>query len=58
MSKPNNPLGSNPKIVTRSQAKEDNQLAEIVDQNKIDSLKLKGSGKIKENLVDNISFPY
>ena len=47
---------------TRSKAKQDNQLAIIVDQNQIDSLKLKRSGEIKENLVDykykDISNPF
>ena len=41
------------KVITRSKAKQDNQLAKIVNQNRIDSLKLKRSGKINENLVDN-----
>ena len=52
MSKPNIPLESTPKVITRSQAKQDSQLAKIVD------LKQKGSLKIKpvrsrEYLADN-----
>ena len=52
MSNSNTPVESAQKVITRSKAKQDNQLAKFVDQNQIDSLKLKRSGKIKENLVD------
>ena len=53
MSKSNIPVESLPKVITRSKAQQDNQLAEIVNQNPIDSWKLKRSGRIKENLVNN-----
>ena len=53
MSKSNTPVESAQKVITRSRAKQDNQLAKIVDQNQTDSLKLKRSGQIKENLVHN-----
>ena len=53
MSNSNTPVESAQKVITRSKAKQDNQLEKIVDQNQIDSLKLRRSGKIKENLVDN-----
>ena len=52
MSNSNTPVESAQKVITLSKAKQDNQLAKIVDLNQIDSLKLKRSGKIKENLVD------
>ena len=52
MSNSNTPVESAQKVITRSKAKQDNQLPKIVDQNQIDSLKLKRSGKIKKNLVD------
>ena len=41
MSKPNIPLESTAKVVTRSQAKQDSQLAIIVDLNQKGSLKIK-----------------
>ena len=53
MSNSNTPVESAQKVITLSKAKQDNQLAKIVDQNQIDSLKLKRSGEIEENLVDN-----
>ena len=53
MSKSNIPVESAQKVITRSKAKQDNQLAKIVDQNQIDSLKIKISGKIKAKLGDN-----
>ena len=53
MSNSNTLVESAQKVITRSKAKHDNQLAKIMDQNRIDSLNLKRSGKIKENSVDN-----
>ena len=53
MSKSNAPVEFTQKVITRSKAKQDNQLTKFVDQNQTESLKLKRSGKIKENLVDN-----
>ena len=53
MSNSNTPVESAQKVITRSKAKQDNQLAKAVNQNQIDSMKLTRSGKIKENLVDN-----
>ena len=53
MSNSNTPVESAQEVITRSKAKQDNQLTKIVDQNQIDSLKLKISGKIKENLFNN-----
>ena len=53
MSNSNTPVESAQKVITRSKAKQYNQLAKIVNQNQIDSLKLERSCKIKENLVDN-----
>ena len=53
MSNSNAPVESDQKVITCSKAKQDNQLAKIVDQNQIDAFKVKRSGKIKENLVDN-----
>ena len=53
MSNSNTPVESAQKDITRSKAKQDNQLAKAVNQNQIDSMKLTRSGKIKENLVDN-----
>ena len=41
MSKPNIPLESTPKVITRSQAKQDSQLAKIVELNRKGSLKIK-----------------
>ena len=62
MSNSNIPVESAQKVITRSKAKQDNQLTKIVDQDQIDSLKLKISGKNKENLVDygykDISNPF
>ena len=40
MSKSNTSVESAQKFITRSKAKQDNQLAKIVDHNQIDSLKL------------------
>ena len=40
MAKPNIPLESTPKVVTRSQAKQDSQLAKIVDLNQKGNLKI------------------
>ena len=48
MSRPNTPLGLTLKIITRSQVKQYNQLSKSVDQMQIDSLKVKGSSKIKK----------
>ena len=53
MSKPNIPLESTPKVIIRSQAKQDSQLSKIVDLNKKGSLKIKGPVRNRENLVDN-----
>ena len=65
MSNSNTLVESAQNVITRSKAKQDNQLAKIVDQNQIDSLKLKISSKIKGNLIDNTrsrsvkpEFPY
>ena len=52
MSKPNIPLESTPKIITRSQAKQDSQLAKIVDLNQTGSLKIKPL-RNREYLADN-----
>ena len=41
ISKPNIPLESTPKVITRSQAKQDSQLAKIVDLNQKGNLKIK-----------------
>ena len=41
MSKPNIPLESTPKVITRGQAKQDSQLAKIVDLNQKGNLKIK-----------------
>ena len=53
MSNSNTPVESAQNVITRSEAKQDNQLARIVNQNQIDSLKLRKSGKIEGNLDDN-----
>ena len=56
MSNSNTQLQNPPKRllrVVKPNAKQGNQLAKIVDQNQLYSLKLKRSGKIKGNLVDN-----
>ena len=52
MSKTNIPLESTPKVITRSQAKQDSQLAKIVDLNQKGSLKIKPV-KNREYLADN-----
>ena len=52
MSKPNIPLESTPKVITRSQAKQDSQLAKIVDLNQKRSLKVKPI-RNREYLTDN-----
>ena len=41
MWKPNIPLESTPKVITRSQAKQDSQLAKVVDLNQKGYLKIK-----------------
>ena len=41
MSKPNIPLESTSKVITRSQDKQDSQLAKIVDLNQKGNLKIK-----------------
>ena len=53
MSKPNIPLESNPKVITRSQAKQDSQLAKVVDLNQKGCLKTKESISNREYLADN-----
>ena len=52
MSKPNIPLESTPKVITRSQAKQDSQLAKIVDLNQKGTLKIKPI-RNREFLTDN-----
>ena len=52
MSKPNNPLEFTPKVITPSQAKQDRQLAKIVDLNQKGSLKIKPITN-RESLNDN-----
>ena len=52
MSKPNIPLESTPKVITRSQAKQDSQLAKIVDLNQKGNLKIKPI-RNREYLTDN-----
>ena len=54
MSKPNTPVQSAPKVITRSQPGQDSQLANIVDQKQKSFLKIKGSIKNRENLSDNM----
>ena len=60
MSKPNIPLESTPKVITRSQAKLDSQLANIVDLNQNGSLKIKPIRSREfstDNKCQNISDP-
>ena len=52
ISKPNISLESILKGITCSKAKQDSQLAKIVDQNQEGFVKIKGSVRIKENLAD------
>ena len=52
MSKPNIPLESTPKVIARSQAKQDSQLAKIIDLNQKGSLKIKPV-RNREYLTDN-----
>ena len=52
MSKPNIPLESTPKVITRCQVKQDSQLAKIVDFNQKGSLKIKPI-RNREHLTDN-----
>ena len=52
MSKPNIPLESTPKVITRSQAKPDSQFAKIVDLNQKGSLKIEPVTS-REHLSDN-----
>ena len=60
MSKPNIPLESTPKVITRSQAKQDSQLAKIVDLNQKGNLKIKPIRNREystDNKCQNISDP-
>ena len=52
MSKPKIPLESTSKVITRSQAKQDSQLAKMVDLNQKHSLKIKPI-RNREYLTDN-----
>ena len=52
MSKPNISFESTPKVITRSQAKQDSQLAKIVNLNQKGSLKIKPV-RSREYLADN-----
>ena len=52
MTEPNIPLESTPKVVTRSQAKQDSQPAKIVDLNQKGNLKIKPI-RNREYLTDN-----
>ena len=52
MSKPNIPLESTPKVIKRNQAKEDSQLAKIVDLIQKGCFKIKPV-RNKEYLADN-----
>ena len=53
MSKPNIFLEFTSKVITRIEAKQDSQLAKIVDLNQKDSLKIKESIRNREHLADS-----
>ena len=53
MSKSNTLVAFTPKMITHSEAKQDSQLAKIVDKNQKGSLKIKESVRIEEILSDN-----
>ena len=60
MSKPNISLESSPKVITRSQAKHNGQLAKLVDLNQKGSLKIKpvrNRGYLSGNKCQNIPDP-
>ena len=60
MSKPNIPLESTPKVETSNQAKQDSQLAKIVDLNQKGSLKIKpirNGEYLTDNKCQNIPDP-